>query len=176
MRTKPMLMAMGVSVAVLCVAAFWRVGWMNGQAEEARRNHADLADCRVFAERIERFDSGGEVATGEEMEQHDLGSLAEAAFTKARVPGKPIKQIDPTMQARRVGRTSYLIKPTTITVRGVTRTQLIEAMYYLTEGTKLSVRDLTLSAPRSTQDHRVWDADVTLTYLIYDKPTGTDGS
>jgi len=45
--------------------------------------------------------------------------------------------------------------------------QLAAFLFHLTDGSGLSVRDLRLSIPRAADASSLWDAEATLTYLIY---------
>jgi hypothetical protein len=66
-----------------------------------------------------------------------------------------------------VGDTPYLQKPTTLELQGVSLTQLASFLYHLTSEPGLVVRDLRIRSPRRDDVGSQWNAEATLTYLIY---------
>lgn len=163
-RQRVFLGAIGLA-AVLATA--WSVHWMLKQRESARAASEELAACRQLALSIESLRSAPKVATTEDLGSRELGAKIEAASRQAHFSGSPIEGVFP-QSARRVGESPYVQKPVAMTLRGATLEQLATFLYYLTEGSALTVRDLRLRTPHGDVARNVWDAEATLACLIYE--------
>ncbi len=170
-RTKQLFIIIGLAIAALLAVTVWHVNWMSAQAADARHNLEDLANCEIYAQLIEQYRGSGQIAAAGQMELHELGSMAERALNKANVLGQPIGSISP-LSPTRIGDTPYMLNPTVINVQKVTLNQLAETLYHLTDRTQLNVKDIRLTPARGVNQHQLWDADVTVTYLVYDSNTG----
>ena len=70
--------------------------------------------------------------------------------------------------ARRVGDTAYKQKPTQVILHKLTLQQLIRFLHTLTgPDTGLHVASLRLTTPRGHDTTNIWNAETTITYLIY---------
>lgn len=161
----------GVMLAMLVIAAAWNVLWMLEQRETARRAAQDLADCKALAGRIKALRDAPAVASVEVMGVQELGQRIEAASRRAGLAQDALEGVLP-QSPRRVGNTPYVRKPTVLTLRGVTLHQVAMFLHHLTADSELSVRDLRLRIPHGDAPRDVWDAETTLTYLMY-VPTAT---
>ena len=66
-----------------------------------------------------------------------------------------------------LGDSPYHLRLTTLTFRGITLQQLTSFLYDLTDGTPWTVRDLQLRAAGAKGAENRWDAEATLSFLIY---------
>ncbi len=162
----------GVMLAMLAIAAAWSTTEMLAARELARRSAADLAACERIAADIRRLRQGPKVASAEAMGVQELGKRIEAASRTAGLSTSALVGVYP-QGPRRVGDTPYLRKPTSLSFRNVPLPQLASFLYHLSDGSGLNVRDLRLRTPRGEGGGDLWDAEATLTYLIY-SPAGSD--
>ncbi len=163
---------LGLMVTTLAVVALWNVRWMAEQRRAARFAMADLRACEQLADRIASLRLEPIVAASQDMGIQELGERIEQAQQRARMTGPALEGVFP-QAARRVGDTPYMVKPTALSLRGVTLTQLCTFLYHLTHESGLNVRDLRLRSPRGDVSADQWDAEATLTYLIYSPPAAT---
>ena len=137
------------------------------QRASARRAAADLAECEALVARITALRDKPAVASAEALDVRALGQRIEAASQEANLAESALQGVSP-QTARRLKDSPYLRKPTTIVLNRVSLPQLTTFLYRLTRGSNLRVRSLRLSAPRGDVDSGAWNAEVTLTYLIYE--------
>jgi hypothetical protein len=156
----------GALVLLLAASAAWNVNWMLRQRDDARYASEDLAACSRVAGAIESARGKATMASSEAVGVQELGKRIEAAFSQAGLAQSSLHGVFP-QSTRSVGDASYLQKPTTLVFGDVSLPQLATFLYYLTEGSQLSVRDLRLRSPRGGADNSMWDAEATVTYLIY---------
>ncbi len=157
----------GLLVVLLAGAAWWNYSWMTSQRRQAQTMAQDLAVCLQAAEDIERLRAQPRVASVRDMGVQELGQRIEQAMQQAQLPSATLESVAP-QSSRRVGDTPYVHKPTALSLRGATLTQLVTMLYHLTNDTGLSVRDLRLRTSRSgTDEQPKWDAQVTVVYLLY---------
>jgi hypothetical protein len=156
----------GLMLAMLAGLAAWNVEWMLGQRSSAQQAANDLAECEHLAAGIKLLRDKPAVASTEAMGVQELGKRLEAASGKAAIAQSSVRGVSP-QNAHRVGDSPYLVKPTALALKGVSLSQVATFLYHLTSDAGLSVRDLRLRAGRADDAGGVWDAEVTLTYLIY---------
>jgi hypothetical protein len=156
----------GVMMAMLAIAAVWSLGRMFEQRRSARRAATDLAAVTAMAQRMKGLRDQPAVASAQDMGVRELGTRIDEASGKAGLPRNALRSVDPR-SARPVGDTPYLQKPTTLELQGVSLTQLASFLYHLTSEPGLVVRDLRIRSPRRDDVGSQWNAEATLTYLIY---------
>lgn len=166
-----MLLA-GVAVATLAVATVWSIDGMYRKRDAAQKAAEDLVVCKDLAHAVESLRDEPTVASTEDMGIQELGKRIESASQQAKLNGASLEGVFP-QPARRVGDSPYLYKPTTLVLRRVSLPQLATYLFYLTTDSGLNVHDLRLRTPRGEAASDVWDAETTLTYLIYAPPTKT---
>lgn len=98
----------------------------------------------------------------------------EQAAQSARIPQQSLSRIDPE-RARRVAETTYKQQSTQLELQGVSLEQLTTLLHALSSGEDaMQVSRLRFGAPRRASSGATaesWDAEVTLTYLIYSPTT-----
>jgi hypothetical protein len=156
---------------LLAGAAGWSANWMAAQRAVARSAARDLAECKRLAEQIRELRRKPNVASSEALGDQELGKRIAEASRQARFDSVPADVLHPA--PRRVGDSPYLRKPTVLRLDKVALPQLVVFLYQVTEESSLNVRSLKLTAPRGEANARVWDARVTLTYLIYEPASST---
>jgi hypothetical protein len=159
----------GVMLALLALTTLWSVNWMFGQQAEAGRARADLDDSQRLAQRIQALRQKPAVAAGEAMAVRQLGRRIEAAAGRAGLDRDALEGLYPQVE-RPIADTFYVRKPTTIALRGVALPQLASFLYDLTAGSGMTVRDLRLRRPPGASESDRWDAEATVTYLVYQPP------
>jgi len=156
----------GVMTSMLLVAAIWNVNWMMTQRRNAVYAARDLATCKELQEHIELLRDKPAVASTKALASQELGQLIAAAAKQAALPNGPPRDVFP-QAARAANDSPYMIKPTSLTLRGVSLMQLADFLYHLTGDSGLNVRDIRLRSPRGRKAGGVWNAETTITYLIY---------
>lgn len=171
-------------IVMLLGAAAWSHGRYVQAKNAAQAATADLLESQALAQRVEKLTERAPVALAGELQISALAGAIEQAASTAQLPIAGVLRINP-QAPRRVGDTPYLQKPTDVSLRSVTLQQLIGFLHALSaDRSNLWPTELSLSAPRAVaaspsargpgagpaeQSDR-WDADLTLSYLIYSPP------
>jgi hypothetical protein len=161
----------GVALAVLAVVALWQLFGMIDRRQAARYAADDLAESRTLAAQIVALRDTESVASETDMKFQEIGQRIKAATGKARLAASPITGVY-HQRPRRVGDSPYLVRASILTLRRLTLQQLVGFLYHLTDESVLTVNTLILRPPNRGEPGDQWDADVTLTYLIYAPPEG----
>lgn len=164
---------MGVMVVMLIIAAAWNINWLVQRRSAAHAAAADLAQCRRIVQDIAALRTQPAVASTDDtvVQEQALAQRIRDASVQAQLSGPWLQGVD-HRPARRVGDTPYLRKPAVIVMRGVSLRQLATLLYHLTDGSELNVSDLRLRTPPGDLVGGTWNAEATLTYLIY-SPTAS---
>lgn len=168
---KRQAMLVTLMLVLLLLATSWSVNWMVEQRAAAKSAAEDLAFCRDLAAPIERLRGNATIAKSSEMAVQELGARIESATKQAQMGSASLEGVFP-QAARRVGDSPYLRKPTTLTLRGVTLGQLVTFLHHVVDQSELNVDELRIQAPRENAAV-LWDAEATVTYLIFAPPTNT---
>lgn len=161
-------------LAMLALTATWSVRAMMTQRAAALIAADDLGECGRLAASIESLRDKPKIASAQDMGIELLGQRIAAASQQAKLDPQSLEGVYP-QGPRRLGNTPYVQKPTTLTLRNVKLPQLAAFLYHLTEGESgLNVRDLRLRVPRGDSPSDVWDAEATITCLIYQPPADTN--
>ncbi len=166
MNEKRIIFYLVALAAVLLVVAGLNVEWMLWQRRAAHRAAEDLFECTELAADIQALRKQPTVASSEAMGVQELGVRIEAAMRKAQFDPGALEGVFP-QAARRVGDSPYLQKPTALDLSGASLGRLAGFLYHLTDDPGLTVRDLRLRTPHGETAGDLWDAEATLTYLIY---------
>lgn len=170
-QQKPWVLA-GLLILVLLVAAGWSTSRMFDQRATARAAAADLAECRRIAANIASLRKQDSVAQADgdaDAQERDIAQRISDAAQKAGLAGEWNQGITHT-RAVQVGETPYKRKPAELVTRGLTLAQLTALMHELTYDSPLTVSELRLNTPRGEDPGDRWDADITLSFLIYAPP------
>jgi len=154
----------------------WTVRYMLTQRDLARRSATELAACEAFATQIKALRDKPAVAQAGGLSDRALGERITAASNRAGLAGDQWLQSVEPQRARALGDLPYQLKPTRFALRGVTLVQLASFLHYLTGDAGLSVHDLRFRTPHGDAATDVWNAEATVTYLIYapSKKTGLE--
>jgi len=159
---------------LLAGAATWSTAWAFDRRDAARQAAEDVATCRRHAHQIETLRRKPAVASAEAMGTLELGRHIDDASRRADLDTSSLDGVFP-QSPRRIGSSSYLETPTTLVLRRVTLRQATLFLYYLTDGSGMTVHDLRLRMPRNKADRDAWDAEATLTGLVYAPPPKKEG-
>jgi type II secretory pathway component PulM len=165
----------GLLLVLLAGAAFWSLDWMSQCRQGAAQAAADLLQSRALAAGIAALASRPTVAASQPISANDLGRKIQASAGQAGLGESAIREISPQPQ-RRVGDSAYVQKPTAMNIRGVTLTQLATFLYHLTLEPGLTVSELRLRAPRGEAAADAWDAEVTVSCVVYSPVAKAKGS
>lgn len=154
----------------LGLASAWSVQWMGEQRDYAAAAAADLADCRSHVAAIQMLRKQPAIASIDDVGVRRLGERINAAAQEAKLDPAALEGVTP-QSARRLGDSAYLMKPTALALRGVSMAQTAAFLHHLTQGSGLTVRELRLRAPSADAPTALWDADATLTYVVYSPAT-----
>lgn len=158
-----------IATLSLLSLAVWSYGWMREQKVAAHHAMADLRACQRLAAEIVALRRVPTIASTETMGVKELGDRIEQASSRARLDLSTLEGTFP-QTARRLGDSPYLQKPTQLAFRGVTLSQIAAFLYHIGQDASLTVSQLRLSTPRGKAAAHTWDAQATLTYLIYSPP------
>lgn len=175
---KRQIVLFGVMVAMLAIVVVWCAMNMLGQKGKAQREANSLAQAKQIAERVEVLRQHQAVASpgGDwQQQEQELAQRISDAAAKARINIDWQKRIE-YKRARRVADTPYMRKPVVVYTEGLTMDQLVALLHHLTYDSPLIVSELDLKTPRGGNPGNRWDANITLSYLIYEPATNRPGS
>jgi hypothetical protein len=155
-------------LALLAGAAAWGLGWMLDRRQAAGDAGDDLATCQRLASEIGSVRQKPTVVAGS-AGVRELGEQIQAASRQANLGPDAIQGVFP-QPSRRVGESVYVHKPTALALRSISLPQLAVFLYNLSSQPGLTVSDLRLRSPHGASADSAWDADVTVTYLVYAPP------
>ena len=168
MRRPVILLA--ILVGLLCLTALWSYRYVAEQSRAGLKARRDLSECRRYAAAIERLKERPDVATGHVRLHAETTTAIEDAAKSARLSARSLARITPE-PPRRVADTVYREKPTQVLVKNVTLEQLVQMVHGLVgAGHRLHARSIRITAPKAEDTGRQWNAELLLTYLIYDPP------
>lgn len=161
-----------IMLVLLICAAGWAMLDALEQRARAQRAADQLALSEALAEQIRRLREQPKVATSQEIGTRQLGRKISLAAEAAGLGTGSIQGVTPR-PARRVGRSDYMAKPTTLKLQGVSLGQMAMFLYHISSDSNLTVRDLRLEGRRASpgQTDRLWNGQATITYLIYSPAT-----
>lgn len=160
------IILVGAMLLLLAITAAWAGRWQADQKRQAERAASDLAEATRIAAQLEQLRAEPTVVASKDLEIKELGQIIESAAKKVLLADGAISNVYPR-GPRPVGDTPYIERATDIKVQQVTLAQLSGFLYYLSHDAGLNVRDLRLNVPRRQARPDQWDADVTLTYMLY---------
>jgi len=163
-----MVMLLAVLGALLAGLALWSYGYLGSRRAMAAAARDDLAACRRLAAEIARLRRGPTLACDSERIASEVNSLVETAAREAGLPARSLVRIMPA-PAQRLGDTVYREKPTQVILKRARLKQIVRLLWKLEHGdASLGVKSLALRAAQPQDDADLWNADVTLTYLVYE--------
>ncbi|MFN3166625.1 MAG: hypothetical protein ACE37H_06130 [Phycisphaeraceae bacterium] len=162
----------GLMLVLLALAAGWSTLRMIDRRDAAQAGARELAESKRIARQIEALRERDAVASDDPdsaRQEENLAQQIDQAAQAVGLVGDWRRGID-HKPSRRVGDTPYTRKPAVLLTRGLTLDQLGALAHELTYDSPLTVSELRLTTPSGETRGNRWDADVTLTYLIYDPP------
>lgn len=163
----------GIMLAMMLAAAGWFTLEMLNHHSAAARAAEDLANCRLLAEQIKSLRNQSAMASDQDeagVQQDRLVEQINAAADKAGLTGQWQDSIEHRREMR-VGDTPYLRKPAVLITRGLTLAKLTALIHHLTYDSPYTAEKILLRTPPGDESGGAWDADITLTYLIYSPQT-----
>ena len=164
-----------VLVAVMLAMMIVGVAWSTLRMLDHRRAAADAAEdtasCVGLADQITQLRGQGAIATASDQadeQQQELAGAVNRAAQQANLDtqwqqGMRIEH----KRAVRIDDTPYMRKPALLIMKGLTLEQLTALLHHLTYDSAYTAEQIQLDAPSGEDTGNRWDADVTLTYLIY---------
>ena len=155
-------------ILALLVASLWSYGQLNAARSRSSLEGDARSRCEGLADQIQAIHDEPTMADDHAMLKSDMTRYIASAASTASLEERKLVSID-HQNARRIGRTPYLEKPTRLTLRDVKLPQVLTMLYALTQDNpRLNISRLRLTAPRDETDTMTWTVDTTVTYLIYD--------
>lgn len=166
--SKRTLGLVGLMLALMVVATGWSTLRMLHQRQAARAASDDLERSRELADQISALRARGAFALsqGDSASQQQLAEDIQAAALKAGITGHWQQGIE-HQRASRVGKTPYLRKPAVLITRGLTLSQLTQLLHHLTYDSAYTAEAIRLHTPSGEDPGDRWDAEVTISHLIY---------
>ena len=166
-------------VILLChalgAAAVWSYSFMAAQRDAAAQACEDMADVRRMAGQIEAARQRPTLAAEHERVSDEVTGLIEQAAVKAGVPAGSLIRITPEPPSR-LGDTVYKEKPTQVVFRNISLKQLVGLVHRLIgSDQQLEAKSIRITAPNPQDTGDLWNAELVLTYLIYDPPKSPTG-
>lgn len=155
---------------MLGFAALWSWQSMVERRAAAQLAADDLQLCENLAQKIEAMKGRVTVVTDEDSGVRQLGERLKLAQEHAQIRAEALQAVVP-QAAKRMGDSSYLQKPTEVSLRRVTLQEVVAFFLHVTAESGLTVRDLRLQARREVEARSYWDVTVTLTYLVHSPVT-----
>jgi hypothetical protein len=157
----------------LVIASTWQLEARRTRAQSAA---ADLAECHRLAAHIARLRAQPHQAGLTERSARELAQQIEQAAQQAGVAPADVIRINPR-GARRISNSVYKQQSTDVAINSVTMKELITFLSALTSKSKglqiSSLRLLAEAEPALQADSEEWDAEVTLTFLIFSPTSST---
>lgn len=170
-------MLIGVMLAMLLIAAGWSTLRMFGLRQDARYAAQDLQQAQRLADEIDRLQNRDAVASASgdtAMQEQRLAERIKEAAEKANLTGQWQQGIEHRREVR-IDDSPYMRKPAVLITRGLTLYQLALLLHHLTYDSPYTAEQFQLRTPPGEEAGGRWDADITLTYLIYSpQPSGRD--
>ncbi len=164
----------GVLLVLLVLVAGWSYYAMAGRKRAAQRSAWELAECVQLAGDIKALDREPKRAQSGVLAHTDLTRRIEGAAGALNIGSDSLNRID-AMPPRRLAKLPYEERSTRVVLDAVTLPRLIGFLHRLSDQTQdLWVKDLKLRAPRGEEVGDRWQADATLSYLIYMPVDATD--
>jgi len=161
----------GVMLVMLTAIAAWSLSTMFASRSDAMTTAQSVSQTKLLAEQIValRTEDNDAQSQGEASQQDQaLRQRIQLAAGRAGLAadGPWLESVDPRAPSR-VGDTPYQRLPTEVRLRGVPMRQLVTLLFHLTDKSNLEVHELRLTPADAASDQNIWDADATLTHLIY---------
>ncbi len=163
-----MTILLGLLAALLAVTAVWCCGRMAARRRAATQARDDLAACRQMADLITDLGRRQAVAEERERQSSEVAGPIEQAAREAGVAAGQIVRINPA-PPRRIEGTAYKEKPTQVFLKRVPLKAIVATLHTLSQADQpLHPSAIRLTAPNREDTGSQWDAEVVLTYLVYD--------
>ena len=173
MRANALRMS-GAALILLALLAAWSYCQMTTHRSAAYRSAGELSDCIELAAQIKASDQEPQRVQAGALAHTDLTRRIERAAGAANIGSEALTRID-AAPPRRLAKLPYEERPTRVSLDAVSLPQLVEFLYGLSAQTHdLWVKDLRLRAPRGEEIGDRWQAETTISYLIYTPPDTPD--
>jgi hypothetical protein len=169
-RKRRMLLWTVLLTALLAGVALHTWGRFNRARRSASQARTDLAATEQLLERIEQIRNRPTLAADrQQIDAETIGRIEQAARDAGINPAS-LAHINP-QRPQRIGDSVYQRKPTQVLLRGVTLGQTLKMMHgFCGIQGGLQPASIRLSAPRRDDTGPLWNAELTLTYMIYAPP------
>lgn len=169
------LIYLSVLTLLVLAAALWQLQtWVDGARQEAIEAGQSAAATQKLIKQIKDLSHTPTVAEQRQVEQPQLVGRIEAAAREVPLPDRAVYRIDPE-GSRRLADSDYEEHPVLVQIDSVTLEQLVRFLHKLSTDTtqtpQLHVRHIELDAPRGQDTGHTWQADVTLSYLVFNPRT-----
>lgn len=167
--TRRMLIMLAVLGAMLVLTAGWTYQYMMAGRSSAVAASDELADGLSMMAQIDQISRQPRLAADREKLSTETTSLIEAAAEAAGIDkGASLRRFS-YPAPRRLGNSAYKEMSTQVQLQSVSMKQLVDlASAPSLQEAVLNVESIRISAPRESDDADNWNAELVLTYLVYD--------
>lgn len=167
-----------IILAMMCLVAGWSTMRMLDQRKDAEGAAEGLQVCQQLADQITKQQGQEELVSSNDdsaSQEQMLAQRINEAATEAGLSGPWQQGIEHKREVR-IDDTPYMRKPAVLITRGLTLYQLSRLLHNLTHDSPYTAEQLQIRTPPGEEAGNRWDADITLTYLIYaPQPTERSG-
>lgn len=135
--------------------------------DRAERAAVQAHEVQGLTQQIRSLTDRPSVAMTQSDEVQQLSGLIESSAVACGIHQQQIDRID-AQDPRRIGKTPYYRLPTRVNLLHVEMPRLVDLLEKLTRGGRIRIDDCRLFAPHDEVVGRHWNAEFTLSYLIYD--------
>lgn len=161
---------LGCMLALLGLVTLWCYQEMASSRDAALAARNGLKNCKAIAAKIRSFDDRPAMAAAHEKLATETTSLIEKAAKTAQILPNSLVRISPS-DPQRLADSVYKEKPTHVQLKRVTIAQLVRLMHsLLNDDTSLNTKKIRLTTSNREDTGKLWNAELTFTYLIYDPP------
>ncbi len=162
---------LAVMFGLLAIVALWTHGQMSKARSAAEITSDDVQICQKLISTMKKSAHRPTMASDHEKLNTETNSFIERAASEAKIDSKSLIRITPE-PARRMGDTAYKEKPTMIFLKNITLEQLVSLSHGLqTAEQQLAPKFIRIVAPQQNDTSLKWNAEVSVTYLIYAPPS-----
>jgi hypothetical protein len=158
-------------LALLAAGSLWSHGQMAAQRAAATGAWADLEACYQSSAQIAACRQRPALAAEREQLFSETTGQIERAARAATIPLERLIRIAPG-SPERIGDSPYKEKPTHVTLKRIGLQQLVTMVHHLSSGERgLHAKSIRIATSDRRDPEALWDADLVVSYLIYDPRT-----
>lgn len=157
-----------VIVALPLILIGWSYSFLASQKQRAVNAKKNLNRCDQILKNIEVLKQKPQMASSQESLSSETTGLIERAASTAEIRAGSILRITP-QPPRRIPKTAYKEKPTSVVLKGITLKQFVIMINSLDKSaSNLNLKSVIFTPPNIKDTGRNWNVEFVLSYLIFD--------